>query len=108
MPGLRVQVERRPLTDELDVYIYESGENTVHRLWRYDTGYEPGPSWRVDEVEPGALPVEPSLRIPIAIAEILSPELLEIARPSTAQGRHLDDAIAVRDRLLAMVEGTFR
>lgn len=104
MPGLRVHVERRPMTDELDVYVFEPGENAARRLWRY---YDDG-AWRVDEVPAEAMPGEPSLRIPVAIAEVLAPELLEIARPSTAQGRHLDDAIAVRDRLLALVEKVVR
>lgn len=99
MPGLRVHVERQFMADALDVYIFEPGENATRRLWRCD-----GVAWRVEEVEAFAVPATPSLRLPIAIAELLAPELLEIARPSTAQGRHLDDAIAVRDRLLALVE----
>lgn len=98
MRRLRVHVERRPMLDELDVYIGEVDESGG-TVYRWDGG-----AWRAEGYAAGALPAEPSLRLPVAFAELLAPELLEIARPSTAQGRHLDDAVAVRDRLLAMVE----
>jgi hypothetical protein len=52
-------------------------------------------------VDPGEEPPR-YLDLPMQIAELLKVELDGGREPAT--NRHLDDAIAVRDRLLAMVE----
>lgn len=48
---------------------------------------------------------EPSLVIPADWVPLIVELLSEMQPPDLAQARHLDDAIAVRDRLLALVEG---
>lgn len=47
---------------------------------------------------------EPTMRMPLELAGPLAAALADVLPPDRAQGRHLDDAIQVRDRLLSLVE----
>jgi hypothetical protein len=55
-------------------------------------------------VSEASSPAGPTFDLNVDVAEALADALATLGSPSEATRRHLDDAIKVRDRLLAVVE----
>ena len=96
----------------MNIHIERNWTNGVDDIWIARDGITGGREvlrllgdgvLRWDVLEP-PVKVEPTLSLPRQLAELLGAELTGIAPPSAAQAAHLADAIAVRDRLLALVE----
>ncbi len=96
---MRVEVDREVATKMLNVYVIEDGIGGVARAW---TPMGVGPEWT--EVAPGAS-APWSLRLPEDVWAAMLAAGADVPAPSRAQHDHLADAIMVRDRLLALVEG---
>lgn len=88
-----VRLERNWLHDGYDVWLYERHPD---RIWY------PGNEWRA--VAEGAADTPPSLTLPAGVLEALLAEAEKVIPASHATERHLADSIAVRDRLLVLVE----
>jgi len=66
-----------------------------------------------EPVSENATPIDPShstvgFRLPEGALDAIVAEYQKVAAPQPATERHLTDALATRDRLLAMVEVAFR
>lgn len=88
-----------PIRRQMVVYVEVNGDPNASGLSRWFSYVEDG-SPMVMEVAAGAEPpayMRVDMRIAEHIAEALAP------RPEATE-RHLDDAIAIRDRLLSLVE----
>lgn len=95
---MRVEVDREVATKMIDVYVIEDGMGGGAQVW---TPLGEGPEWT--EVAPGAsAPV--SLRLPEVVWVAMLAAGSDVPAPSRAQHDHLADTIAVRDRLLVLVE----
>ncbi len=102
MENFQVRIEKRWDRATVQIYLFRptsTGEKTVVAR---PTG-KPG-IWRNEEVELGAK-TEPSLELPLTVFEQIIEEASDFFPPSAATDRHLSDTVAVRDRLLALVEG---
>lgn len=92
---MNVRLERNWMRMGYDVTFYERSPLRVMRLG------ELGPTWEtVNETVDAA----PTLHLPGDALEALLAEAEKVIPASHATERHLSDAVAVRDRLLALVE----
>lgn len=96
---MRVEVEREPATRMVKVWVLQDGRAGRGTAW---TPLGDGPEWT--EVHPGS-EVPTSLRLPEEVWAAIVAAGSDVPVPSRAQHDHLTDAVAVRDRLLTMVEG---
>lgn len=95
---MEVYIHRDPRYDDVEVYLFErTPGGTVHYV--IDQGRLIGHG-----VERGEPMSEPTLRLPNGFVEILARALAGEVRVGGATEHHLKDAIAVRDRLLALIE----
>jgi len=96
------------------VHIENQWHSMTVNVWVYQRQGEAGsdllsPDLKtVTRVGLGEQMPDPTLRLPLDVAEPLAAALSDVLPPDRAQGRHLDDAIAVRDRLLTIVESSAR
>lgn len=101
---MRVEVDREVATKMLNVYVIQEGMSggvSTVRIWQPLDGPQ---EWV--EVAPGAsAPV--SLRLPEEVYAALLAAGSDIPLPTRAQHDHLADTIAVRDRLLTLVEAGY-
>lgn len=97
---MRVEVEREVATKMINVYVIEDGMDGGSRVWT-PTERE---DWTLVPLG-GVAPV--SLRVPEAIWAAMAAAGSDVPIPSRAQHDHLADTIAVRDRLLALVEAGY-
>lgn len=95
---MRCRIEREPLTNFVNVWLYTEGETGAY-VWRPSAG-----PLALEKVEPGVATVEPSLRLSDEVLEALVREAQGFVSASDATTRHLDDAVAVRDRLMVLIE----
>lgn len=98
---MRVEVDREVATKMLNVYVIEDGIGGVGRAW---TPMGEGPEWT--EFAPGAS-APWSLRLPEDVWVAMLAAGADVPAPSRAQHDHLADTIAVRDRLLTLVEAGY-
>lgn len=96
---MRARIEREVLRDQFKVWLYIEGENTPS-IMRFDGEQR---LTVLEQVSEGAT-VEPTFTIPALALEALLREASGFVAATDATTRHLDDAVAVRDRLLALVE----
>jgi hypothetical protein len=94
---MNVHIERDWLNDGYSISFFERHPTRVMR--RSEQGII---TW--ESVDDGADPVEPTFRLPADALEALLAEAEKVIPASHATERHLTDAVAVRDRLLALVE----
>lgn len=106
---MRVEVERELATKMINVYVVQDGAiNGKTAVWQpiRDPNFEVGE--RIGGTDWGEVPVggqvPPSLRLPEDVWVAMLAAGADVPAPSRAQHDHLADAMAVRDRLLAMVE----
>lgn len=97
---MRVEVDREVATMMLNVYVIEDGIEGIAKVW---TPLDEKREW-TDIPLGGQAPV--SLRIPQYIWVAILAAGADIPAPSRAQHDHLADTIAVRDKLLALVESS--
>lgn len=101
---MRVEVDREIATKMLNIYVIQegmSGTTATARVWQPLDGPQ---EWA--EVTPGAeAPV--SLRLPEEVYAAMVAAGSDVPLPSRAQHDHLADTIAVRDRLLSLVEAGY-
>lgn len=95
---MRCRIEPEILTHAVKVWLYYDGEGGTY-VWRPSAG-----AGALQQVEEGAAVVEPSLRLSDEALEALVREAQGFVSASDATTRHLDDAVAVRDRLMLLVE----
>jgi hypothetical protein len=97
---VNVHIERDWLRLGYSITFFERHPTRVMRL------SELGATW--EAVEEGAAPTEPTLHLPADALEALLAEAEKVIPASHATERHLTDAVAVRDRLLTLVEEGWR
>lgn len=99
----RVIVQVEPHRDTVAIW-FLAGRGDPQYVLR--PGQESG-EWVAHPTAPSfALPDPPSLRLPREALEQLIAEASDMLPPSRAVDRHLNDAMTVRDRLLAFIEKT--
>lgn len=96
---------------EWQVHIVEEWHRSSVSIWIYQRlGPEEGtnilgPDLATVRQHPLGAPLsEPTMELPDVVSKPLAAALADVLPPDRAQGRHLDDAIKVRDRLLSLVE----
>lgn len=94
---MRCHLERDFATLDWNVYFFEATSRDTRVLVLRGDSVEV-----VDVPHGGKMPV--SLKLPVEAMEALLVETEQVIPVSHATERHLKDSIAVRDRLLAMVE----
>jgi hypothetical protein len=94
---IEVTVVRSPFRFGDDVWIWRR-ENGGTQVLTADGG-----SWAWVHQGDAKQP-DPSLRIPEGCREVLGAALLGTSMPTDSMAAHLKDAVAVRDRLLILVE----
>jgi hypothetical protein len=82
--------------------VVDSGPG-VHRLWQS----QGGDRWSFEDISEGRQTndAEPTFEMPLDMLEAIVAAAHDILPPSAATDRHLKDAVAVRDRLLTLLEG---
>lgn len=97
---MKCRYEWRPGTDLIDVWLWQPDfSGTGSRIVRLARGG----AWSLEEVDQLQRP-EPTLTMPGEFLKPLIAEMADVLPPDRAQARHLEDAVKVRDRLLALVE----
>lgn len=97
-PGTQVRVERSHFRFGTDIWFWRA--DTPGRIGVYRFGDD---GW-IERAEDQNTIVEPSLFLPDHFITPLVAALLDTQPPNRATDRHLQDTIAVRDRLLTLVE----
>lgn len=98
MKSTKVHIEPDWLNDNLKIWFYEK-HGHVLRTYKYlGDGV-----WEAADVVDGELS-EPSMTLPSEALEALIRAAEGHVHAQDATVRHLDDAIAIRDRLLSMLE----
>lgn len=93
---VKAEIQWRPATFELDIWLWDNAPDG-NRVYNLDgTVRETVARYGED--------VEPSGTVSRDVIEALVAAGSDFLPPSGAMQRHLDDAISVRDRLLALVE----
>lgn len=92
---LQVQIHLRPGTDLFDIWIVRQGAERRRVALTGDL-------WTEEEIDQ-RVAAEPSVTMPAEILKALVAEASDVMPPDRAHGRHLDDAIKVRDRLLDLL-----
>lgn len=101
---MKALIEQNVMSHTYSVWFYRPAGADVQVARLDEHGY-----WQWDvAVDRGHEKPTPSLTLEWEMLEQLVATGGQIMPPDRAQGRHLDDAIATRDRLLAMVELTWR
>ena len=95
-----VAIEQDFLTQRVKIYVYTE-DLQGHRQFLQCAG--PG-EYRNVGINEGELTPPPLLELSRLVFLELVREIKHVKEPSEATQAHLDDAIAVRDRLLTMVE----
>lgn len=113
---MKTRVEHDFVRDEYRIWIV--GEWTFEGrrqpcIWRHrqiadDVVPDELPRWIPEPLDEHAAAVEPSITMPTDFLAAIVAEGSEVLPPDVAQGRHLADTIAVRDRLLTLVEESAR
>lgn len=100
---MKALLEHDHMRNRVDVWFYREARGGVQTATAGDNG-----SWEWGDVldRSQSRPDTPSLSLDYDMLEQLVAVASETMPPDRAQGRHLDDAIATRDRLLALVERT--
>lgn len=94
---MRVEIEREVATKRSLIYIIRDGDPS----WQWFPDVNGGPTWL--QIEPGEK-IKPSLKIDDEVWEALVSAILGLPTDQAPLADHLNDACAVRDRLLTMVE----
>lgn len=94
---MRVQIVWRPGTDVQDIYLVQDGFAGDERQQLVITGADQVEWRRVDRY--GSSP-GPSLSLPGDVLQAIIREGAKVLPPSEAMAQHLQDAVAVRDRIL--------
>lgn len=99
---MRVQIVWRPGTDVQDIYILQDGFSaSLHRQLFFrpaDRMDQAVLEWR--DVDSYGKSPDPSLSLPGDVLQAIVREGAKVLPPSEAMARHLQDAVAVRDRVL--------
>lgn len=95
---MKVVTQWRPGTDLIDIWIRQETFNGAVLLRMKEDGI-----WEWGKLEVAAAPVLPTLTLPGDVFKALIAEGADILPPSAATERHLQDAIKVRDQLLALL-----
>jgi hypothetical protein len=83
------------------IYAVDSGPG-ARRLWQSHGGDK----WSFEDIREGQTnDAEPTFEMPLDMLEAIVAAAHDILPPSAATDRHLKDAVAVRDRLLTLLEG---
>lgn len=96
---MNVRLEHRWEADGYAVWFYDKHPLRVYRLGEFSGT----PSW-ISEVAPEDVESDPSLLIRSDMLAALVQEAGKVIPATHATERHLIDAVAVRDRLLKLVE----
>jgi hypothetical protein len=90
----------------LDIYVFSPAGPGLQRLYQSKGDGQ----WSFEEVKDGedVGEIGPTLTVSKDMLEAIVAAAHDVLPPSAATDRHLKDAIAVRDRALAMVEVAFR
>lgn len=94
---MNVHMERSWITSDWEIWFYESAGRKMG-IWRQGEN-----GWDFEYTDP-CEKTKPSLRLPDAALEALVREAGKVLQSSDATVAHLADTVAVRDRLLKLVE----
>lgn len=94
---MKAEIRRNPASFQASVWLYDE-TSQGRAVLRDIEGNE------VERIINGAIIPEPTFICPIDVIEALVAAGSDLLPPDRAQGKHLDDAIGVRDRLLTLIE----
>ncbi len=98
--SMKIYSQWRPGTIIRDFWLVDDSRyGKAHQLVMTGEG-----RWERREIDREGDALPPSFSFPQDVVEALADELNGSTSPSTAQARHLDDVIKVRDRLFSMLE----
>lgn len=84
------------------IYALDPAGPGVQRLWQSKGGGQ----WSFEEIHEGqSVDGMATIEMPLEMLEAIVAASHDILPPSAATDRHLKDAVTVRDRLLALIEG---
>jgi hypothetical protein len=98
---MKVYIDHRFQAGTVRLYVLDDGPGR-RRLWQSQGEGQ----WSFVDISEGAAnDGEATFEMPVAMLEAIVAAAHDILPPSAATDRHLKDAVAVRDRLLTLLEG---
>lgn len=99
IPICEVKIEAKPGWDIYDIWFYNMRHDRM-----VDIYYFSGSECRTIQIKEGDKLPDPSLSLPRRVLDAFVKTARGAFPPTESMKQHLDDAIKIRDRLLAIVE----
>jgi hypothetical protein len=98
---VKVYLDRNWATTDVRIYVTQPAGLGVSYLWQLK-----GDQWAREEIRNEVVndDLGPTIAMPSEMLEAIVAAAHDILPPSAATDRHLKDAVAVRDRLLTLIE----
>lgn len=93
----------RSQDEQLALWVYERRPGDGKYLWTYNLSNDTWEQVKLTEEMPDETP-RPTFTVPYSLIAPLVAALTDYRPPDQATQRHLEDAIAVRDRVMMMLE----
>lgn len=100
---MKVFIDHQFQMNSVRLYVLDPAGPGAQRLWQSKGGDQ----WSFEEIKDGqaADHLPATIEMPMGMLEAIVAAAHDILPPSAATDRHLKDAVAVRDRLLTLIEG---